>query len=512
MLKIRNALLSVSDKEGIVQFARGLQEHGVRLLSTGGTYQTLKEAGLEVTAVEDVTGFPEILGGRVKSLHPKIHGGILARRDEPGDLEQLEELGIDTIDLVAVNLYPFEATVAKEGVSLAEACENIDIGGPAMIRAAAKNFAHVAVVVDPRRYSSILEALAEHGGIPRELAMELALEAFQRTGEYDGHIARYLSQQRGEGSFPSRLNFNLEQVASLRYGENPHQQAAFYRWDSGGLSLADVVQYQGKELSYNNYGDTSAALQILWEFEEPTAVAVKHANPCGIASAPDISTAYERARDADPVSIFGGIVALNRPVDASLARILSEIFLEVIVAPGYSPEALEIFQGKPNLRILELPLPQGQGSLVEMKSVLGGVLIQEVDGVLLDGQPKLVTKREATPEEYADLLFAWKAVKHVKSNAIVVAKDGQTLGVGAGQMNRITAAKLALDQAGEEAQGAVLASDAFFPFPDVVEAAAQAGIRAIIQPGGSIRDEESIKGADAAAIAMYFTGMRHFKH
>ncbi|MGI6559062.1 MAG: bifunctional phosphoribosylaminoimidazolecarboxamide formyltransferase/IMP cyclohydrolase [Limnochordia bacterium] len=513
-MKVRTALLSVYDKEGLEGFARGLAELGIRILSTGGTYSRLAAANIPVTSVSEVTGFPEILRGRVKSLHPKIHGGILACRQTPQDMEDLARHGIEPIDLVVVNLYPFEATVSRPGVTMDEARENIDIGGPAMIRAAAKNFPQVAVVVSPSRYQAVLEALRQDGGIPLSLSMELALEAFERTAAYDGQIVSFLAKQRGDSEpFPAKLNLQLDKVAELRYGENSHQRAAFYRESSLPVpSLAAARQLQGKPLSFNNINDASAALEILLEYDEPTAVAVKHTNPCGIASAQEIETAFIWAKEGDPVSIFGGIVALNRPVDKELAALLTEIFLEVIIAPSFTPAALETLAAKPNLRLLELPADVKREPYMDYKRVPGGLLVQEADVQLLGDAPQVVTRKEPTAAEQEDLLFAWRAVKHVKSNAIVVAKGKRTLGVGAGQMNRITAAQLALKQAGDEARGAVLASDAFFPFPDVVQAAAAAGITAIIQPGGSLRDEESIKAADEAGISMLFTGMRHFKH
>jgi phosphoribosylaminoimidazolecarboxamide formyltransferase/IMP cyclohydrolase len=514
VIKVRTALLSVYDKEGLEGFARGLAELGIRILSTGGTYSRLAAANIPVTSVSEVTGFPEILRGRVKSLHPKIHGGILACRQTPQDMEDLARHGIEPIDLVVVNLYPFEATVSRPGVTMDEARENIDIGGPAMIRAAAKNFPQVAVVVSPSRYQAVLEALRQDGGIPLSLSMELALEAFERTAAYDGQIVSFLAKQRGDSEpFPAKLNLQLDKVAELRYGENSHQRAAFYRESSLPVpSLAAARQLQGKPLSFNNINDASAALEILLEYDEPTAVAVKHTNPCGIASAQEIETAFIWAKEGDPVSIFGGIVALNRPVDKELAALLTEIFLEVIIAPSFTPAALETLAAKPNLRLLELPADVKREPYMDYKRVPGGLLVQEADVQLLGDAPQVVTRKEPTAAEQEDLLFAWRAVKHVKSNAIVVAKGKRTLGVGAGQMNRITAAQLALKQAGDEARGAVLASDAFFPFPDVVQAAAAAGITAIIQPGGSLRDEESIKAADEAGISMLFTGMRHFKH
>jgi phosphoribosylaminoimidazolecarboxamide formyltransferase/IMP cyclohydrolase len=517
LITVKRALLSVSDKEGIVEFARGLAALGVELVSTGGTAQVLAAAGLPVRSVSDLTGFPEILGGRVKTLHPAVHGGILYRREVPEDEEQLAKLGIGSIDLVVVNLYPFAETIARPGVTLAEAIENIDIGGPTMIRAAAKNYRGVGVVVNPARYQEVLAELEENTGtLSEETAFRLAVEAFAHTAQYDAVISNYLGKLlAGKEGFPAHLSLTLTKLQDLRYGENPHQRAAFYG-EAGdvGPSLARARQLQGKPLSFNNINDGNAALELVREFSETTVVALKHTNPCGVATAESLLEAYRRAYEADPVSIFGGIVAVNRPVDVETARAMVEIFLEVIIAPGFDEEALEVLAQKPNLRLLEVPdLSQPVEPYLEYKGVRGGLLVQDSDVAQLDPQAlKVVTKKEPTAEQLHDLLFAWKVVKHVKSNAIVVAAGGQTLGIGAGQMNRVGAARIALEQAGDRAAGSVLASDAFFPMPDTVEEAARAGVRAIIQPGGSIRDEDSIKAADEAGIAMVFTGIRHFKH
>jgi phosphoribosylaminoimidazolecarboxamide formyltransferase/IMP cyclohydrolase len=511
---MRRALLSVSNKEGIVDFARGLVELGFEIVSTGGTARQLREAGVPVTYVSEVTGFPEILEGRVKTLHPAVHGGILARRT-PEHLVQLKAHGIAPVDLVAVNLYPFAATVARPGVSLEEAIENIDIGGPAMIRAAAKNYEHVVVVVNPDRYPVVLDALRCKGDVDLRLRLELAVEAFAHTAAYDSTIARYLGGLREDRDFPADFTLAGERVMLLRYGENPHQRAAFYREvPAVGAGVATARQWQGKELSYNNILDLHAALELVREFREPTAAIIKHNNPCGVATAGDPATAYRRAFEADPVSAFGGIVAFNCTVDEAAAREMAEIFLEAVIAPDFTPGALEVLRRKADLRVLSTgPLDQDGGYVYEVRQVRGGFLVQETDReVWREEDLRVVTRRRPTPEELTDLRFAMTVVKHVKSNAIVVVKDRQVLGVGAGQMNRVGAARIALAQAGEKARGAVLGSDAFFPFPDTVEEAARAGITAIAQPGGSLRDRESIEAADRLGLAMVFTGMRHFRH
>ncbi|AFH39023.1 bifunctional phosphoribosylaminoimidazolecarboxamide formyltransferase/IMP cyclohydrolase [Thermus thermophilus] len=494
------ALLSVADKRGIVDFARGLAELGFRLLATGGTYRALREAGLPVTYISDFTGFPEILEGRVKTLHPKVHAALLARPDQE---EELKALGLERIGVLAVNLYPFRETVAR-GASFAEALEQIDIGGPAMLRAAAKNHQAVLPVCDPEDYPRVLEALK--AGPSPDFRRELARKAFAHTALYDAAIAEWLSGEK----FPEEKLLALRREASLRYGENPHQEAALYRvvGERGPLLEAQVLQ--GKAMSFNNYLDAEAAWNLVSEFAEPACVAVKHQNPCGVALGETPLEAYRKAYEADPVSIFGGIMAFNRPLDGPTAEALAEVFLEVVLAPSFSPEARAVLARKKNLRLLQVPFP-AQGPYLDLRRLRGGVLLQDADAQdPID--PKVVTQKAPEEAHWRDLLFAWKVVKHVRSNAIVVAKGGQTLGIGVGQTNRLAAARHALEAAGEKARGAVLASDAFFPFDDVVRLAASYGIAAIIQPGGSVRDEDSIRAAEEAGIAMVFTGVRHFRH
>lgn len=508
----KRALLSVSDKQGIVELAQGLVKLGYEILSTGGTAKILVEQGVVVTPVSQVTGFPEILEGRVKTLHPKIHGGILAKRT-PDHLEQLKEQEIAPIDLVVVNLYPFKETVAKPEVTLEEAIENIDIGGPAMVRAAAKNHQYVAVVVNPQRYGEILSLLEEQGEIPLAVRRQLAFEAFSHTAHYDAMISQYLSgilAQEKEQELPQEFTLGGKKIQDLRYGENPHQKAAFYQVGDYGLAAAE--KYQGKELSFNNLMDLEAAWNLVLEFDEPACAIIKHTNPCGVAVAKNLKEAYTRAYEADPVSAFGGIVGLNREVDEETAKVLVEIFLEAVVAPGYTPQALEILKEKPNLRVLAVKAG-AKGKTLDIKTVSGGFLVQEKDQVEESPQWQWVTDKKVEEEKLLkDLQFAWKVVKHVKSNAIVTVKDGVTTGIGPGQTNRVGAAKIALSQAGPKAKGGVLASDAFFPFRDTVDLAAQYGISAIIQPGGAIRDEESITACNEHGIAMAFTGRRHFRH
>ncbi|GAB6934665.1 bifunctional phosphoribosylaminoimidazolecarboxamide formyltransferase/IMP cyclohydrolase [Calditerricola yamamurae] len=510
---IQRALISVSEKTGLIPFARELAALGVEIVSTGGTARVLREAGVPVTAISEVTGFPEILDGRVKTLHPRVHGAILAVRDNAEHRRQLAEHGIRPIDLVVVNLYPFRETIAKPGVTLAEAVEQIDIGGPCLVRAAAKNHAYVTVVTDAADYPLVLEQLKARGEVDPETRRRLAAKAFRHTAAYDAAVAQYLTEQTGE-VWPETFTLAVEKVQDLRYGENPHQQAAFYRTpDRRPGTLAAAEQLHGKELSYNNILDADAALALVQEFAEPAVVAVKHTNPCGVGTGETLLEAWRRAYEADPVSIFGGIIAANRPIDEETAQSMREVFLEIVIAPDFAPEALAVLKAKKNLRLLRVAIPDRPVPERRLVSVAGGVLVQTRDvRELTEADLRVVTERVPTAEELRDLLFAWRVVKHVKSNAIVVAKDGQTLGVGAGQMNRVGAARIALAQAGEKAKGAVLASDAFFPMPDTVEEAAKAGVTAIIQPGGSIRDADSIAEANRYGIAMVFTGVRHFRH
>jgi phosphoribosylaminoimidazolecarboxamide formyltransferase/IMP cyclohydrolase len=511
---IKRALISVSNKAGLKEFAGPLTEMGVEVISTGGTYKFLKEAGLPVTYITDVTGFPEILDGRVKTLHPNIHAGILALRS-PEHISQLNEHGIGAIDLVVVNLYPFRETIAKPGVTLEEAIENIDIGGPAMIRAAAKNYNNVLVVVDPDRYPDLLDAL-QKDSIDEKFRLLLAFEAFSHVSAYDAAIAGYLSEIAGKSSlFSSTLVLSAELAQSLRYGENPHQKAAFYRQPGAkDPSVGTAQQLSGKELSFNNILDLNSALALVSEFSGPSAVIVKHNSPCGASNADKLADAYLRAFEGDPTSAFGGIVALNRNVDAETAREMAKVFLEAIIAPDFSPEALQILSAKQNLRLLKTgPLSEKPADNLDLRKVRGGFLLQEIDlETVKTDQLKVVTKKQPTSEQLSELIFAMTVVKHVKSNAIVVTRDRQLIGVGAGQMNRVGSARIALGQAGERSRGAVMGSDAFFPFRDTADEAAKAGIAAIIQPGGSMRDEESITACDEHGIAMIFTGMRHFKH
>ena len=518
------ALLSVSNKEGLVPLAEGLLAAGYQLISSGGTAAALAAAGLPVTKVADHTGAPEILGGRVKTLHPRIHGGILAKRAEPGHQADLEAQGIPTIDVVVVNLYPFRETIARPDVSWDLAIENIDIGGPAMVRAAAKNHADVAVLTSPSQYPVFLEALAA-GALSSALRRQLALEAYSHTAEYDAAISTWLAQQlEAEAEADaSQLNLNLPARQSLRYGENPHQSATWYAQPGAGLGAGE--QLQGKELSYNNILDLEAALATVREFGyggqpaggnpfQPAAVVVKHTNPCGVATGNGSANALERALDADRVSAFGGIVAINGPVDAATAGHLTSLFLECVVAPAFEPEARELLAAKANLRLLELdPAAIERASRQQLRSVLGGVLVQELDDQPVDESVwQVVSQRQPTPQELEDLRFAWRLVRHVRSNAITVAKGGQSLGIGAGQMNRVGSARIALDTAAEKAKGAVLASDGFFPFDDTVRLAAEHGITAVIQPGGSVRDADSIAACDELGLAMVTTGRRHFLH
>jgi phosphoribosylaminoimidazolecarboxamide formyltransferase/IMP cyclohydrolase len=519
---IRRALISVSDKTGVVDFARGLAARAIEILSTGGTARVLRDAGVPVVDVADYTGFPEMMDGRLKTLHPKVHGGLLGRRGD--DDAVMAAHGIPPIDLVAVNLYPFEATVARPDCDLSMAVEHIDVGGPAMIRAAAKNHAAVTVVVDPEDYGELLETLAAEGGaVPEPMRLRLAVKAFEHTARYDGVIANYLGGllgEEGRGEFPHCLSLQFRRTQRLRYGENPHQQAAFYVEHAPEVgSVATARQLQGKELSFNNIADTDAALECVKQLEpRPACVIVKHANPCGVAVGHTLLEAYERAYRTDPTSAFGGIIAFNQALDAATARaIVDRQFVEVVVAPVVSDEALEVFAGKKNVRVLasgDWPLrPLGA---LDFRRVNGGLLAQDRDVALVRPEDlRVVTRRVPSEAQRADLLFAWKVAKFVKSNAIVYARDGATVGVGAGQMSRVYSARIAGIKAADEGlqvAGAVMASDAFFPFRDGIDAAAAAGVSAVIQPGGSVRDEEVIAAADEHGMAMVFTGMRHFRH
>jgi len=515
----RLALLSVSDKTGLVEFARQLvTEFDFALMSSGGTAKALQEADLPVTKVSDYTEFPEILGGRVKTLHPRIHGGILGRRDVAEDVEQMVAHQILPIDLVVVNLYPFEETIAKPDVTLSEAIENIDIGGPAMLRASAKNYAHLTVLCNPSQYETYLEQLRQHEHHPSiEFRQSCAIEAFSHTGDYDRAIASYLSQTQETSSTSSSTQEDFvlsgKQLQSLRYGENPHQSATWYQTGTTPTGWTAATKVQGKELSYNNLVDLEAARRIITEFTDlPAAAVLKHTNPCGVALAGTLFEAYEKALHADPVSAFGGIVALNHPIDMSTAGALTQTFLECVVAPECEPDAKEILAKKSKLRVLLLPDLQ-QGLKHTVKVIAGGLLVQASDDAVDNPDDwQIVTEKQPTTDQLEELLFAWKVCKHVKSNAIVVTRDRTTLGIGAGQMNRVGAVKIALEQAGEKAKGGILASDGFFPFDDSVRTAAAAGISAIVQPGGSLRDQDSIQAANELGLVMVLTGRRHFLH
>lgn len=520
--RIRRALLSVSDKTGLVDFARALAAQGAELVSTGGTARALAEAGLEVTEVSALTGFPEMMDGRVKTLHPKVHGGLLALRDDPAHQAAAAAHGIAPIDLVVVNLYPFEATVA-EGAARAAIIEKIDIGGPAMVRSAAKNHQFVAVVTDPADYPALADEIAAKGGLSLATRRRLAAAAFQATAAYDAAIAGWFAFADQGERLPQRLPLAFTRVQALRYGENPHQQAALYRAQGVAAGVAGAELVQGKPLSYNNIGDADGALALISEFRdaEPTVAIIKHANPCGVATAPSAAEAYRAARACDPVSAFGGIIALNRPLDGATAEAITELFTEVIIAPDADSDARAVIARKPNLRLLLAPLPDPARPGLVLRSVAGGVLVQTRDDRLVE-ELKVVTKRAPTPAELADMRFAWTVAKHVKSNAIVYAKDGATAGIGAGQMSRLDSARIAAWKARDAAAtagwpeprtiGSAVASDAFFPFADGLVAAAEAGATAVIQPGGSVRDAEVIAEADARGLAMVFTGLRHFSH
>ncbi len=518
MSRIQRAILSVTDKTGLADFARRLAGLGVELVSTGGTAKLLRDSGITVKDISELTGFPEMLDGRVKTLHPKVHGGILYRREDSCHRAAVAEHGIPTIDMVVVNLYAFEKTAAKPGVRFEELIENIDIGGPAMIRSAAKNFQDVAVVTSPADYGAIADEMAGSGSalsLSMETKWRLAQKAFATTAAYDSAIASTLERIGGDFTlhategFPHNLRLSFQKVMDLRYGENPHQKAAMYT-DGSGAGVANARQVQGKELSYNNIVDLQAAWDLAQEFDEPVCAIIKHTNPCGTATGQTLREAYVRALECDPVSAFGGVIGVNRPVDAAAADEMAKLFLEVIGAPAFDDGAKAAFASKKNLRLVEVPA--GQQNWV-LKNISGGILVQDADlHQLAEADLKVVTKRPPTPEEKRALLFAWKVCKHVKSNAILYARDGQTVGVGAGQMSRVESCKLGAMKAQLPLKGTVAASDAFFPFPDGVEEIAKAGATAIIQPGGSVRDREAIEAADRFGLAMIFTGVRHFRH
>ena len=516
--KIQRALLSVTDKTGLVDFARTLSALGIELISTGGTAKLLRDFGIAVKDVSELTGFPEMLDGRVKTLHPKVHGGILHRREDPKHVAAVEEHGIQPLDMVVVNLYAFEKTAAKPGVAFQELIENIDIGGPSMIRSAAKNFQDVAIVTSPADYQAVADELQrENGTLSKATKWRLAQKAFATTAAYDSAIASTLERISPEGNeppaeaaaFPASIRFSFQKVLDLRYGENPHQKAAMYS-DGSGAGVANAHQIQGKELSYNNIVDLQAAWDLAQEFDEPVCAIIKHTNPCGTATGKTLAQAYKRALECDPVSAFGGVIGVNRPIDLEAAEEMHKLFLEVIAAPGFDEAAKTKFASKRNLRLVEVKRADQRWVL---KNVSGGMLVQDVDNrPLAPADLKVVSKRAPTAEETRALLFAWKVCKHVKSNAIVYARDGQTVGVGAGQMSRVDSAKIGAMKAQLPLKGTVAASDAFFPFPDGIEEIAKAGATAIIQPGGSQRDPEVIEAADRLGLAMLFTGVRHFRH
>jgi phosphoribosylaminoimidazolecarboxamide formyltransferase/IMP cyclohydrolase len=518
MRPIQRALISVTDKTGVVEFARGLAARGVEILSTGGTADLLRNNGVAVVLIADYTGFPEMMDGRIKTLHPKIHGGILARRSLDSHRQSMADHGIRPIDLVAINLYPFEATTARADCVLEEAVENIDIGGPAMIRSAAKNFEDVVVVVRPADYPEILREMGENGGaVTHGTRFRLSRDAFAATARYDSLIAEYFSRQvEPSNPFPRFFQYPFEKIQDLRYGENPHQAGAVYRDPRPAPS--DVVsarQLQGKELSYNNYLDLNAVWELAVEFDMGAVVIVKHSNPCGVATGEDQLDVFIRARETDPVSAFGGVLGFNRTLTAATAGEILKNFVEVVVAPGYEAGALELFAAKKNVRVMEMPALPGKNSVrsADIRRIGGGILVQDVDRIVLEpARLKTVTRRAPSAEEMASLVFAWTVAKHVKSNAIVYARDGETVGIGAGQMSRVDSARVGIDKAQKPVPGCVMASDAFFPFRDSIDAAAKSGITAVIQPGGSIRDAEVIQAADEFNMSMVFTGIRHFRH
>lgn len=510
---MKRAMISVSDKTGVVDFAKSLIQRGYEIISTGGTAALLRAEGLAVLEAEEVTGFPECLDGRVKTLHPRIHGGVLARRDNGEHMSTLAKLEIQTIDLICVNLYPFKKTVARPEHTLEEAIENIDIGGPSLLRAGSKNYRFVTVVTDAKDYGTVLEHMEEDGGVPEHIRFALAAKAFQHTAAYDAHIGQYLAKAAGLDPFSGQVTLTYERKQELRYGENPHQKAAWYtapEEEPAGIAAAEILH--GKELSYNNIGDADGAVAIVKEFQEPCCVAVKHANPCAVAVADHAAEAYRRAHDADPVSIFGGILAFNCTVDEACAQEINRIFIEIVIAPAFTEQALTILQSKKNIRILKLDgMMEQSRQNIEFKRVEGGLLMQDKDANTQEKRT-VVTKKSPTETESADLDFAMKVCKHVKSNAVVLAKDGVTVGVGGGSVSRIWAAQAAIERAGAKAKGAVMASDAYFPFDDVVRACAAAGVSALMQPGGSVNDALSVQACDETGIAMVCTGVRHFKH
>lgn len=514
------ALISVSDKNGIVELAKNLNKLNVEIISTGGTAKKLREKGINVKDVSEITEFPECLDGRVKTLHPKIHGGLLALRDNKDHMDEISKLNIEPIDLVVVNLYPFKETILKKNVTREEAIENIDIGGPTMLRAAAKNYQSVSVIVDPNDYEILLKELEEKGSVSEETNLYLASKVFQHTAHYDTLIFDYLKKENNNDLFPKYLTLTYEKLEDMRYGENPHQKGSFYKEISNDTgNLTEALQLHGKSLSFNNINDTNGALELIKEFDEPTVVGCKHANPCGVGSGENLLTAYKKAYEADPVSIFGGIIVANREIDEKIAEEINKIFIEIVVAPDYTYKALEILKEKKNIRILKLKdLNKTSENSYDLKKVSGGLLIQDKDTQLFKNNDyEVVTNRKPTELEIQDMIFAWKVVKHTKSNGIAIVKNKQSIGIGPGQVSRIWACKQAIEHAeehfGEEILvDSIMASDAFFPFADSIEAAKEAGIKVIIQPGGSIRDQEVIDACNEADIAMVFTGMRHFKH
>lgn len=511
---MKRALISVSDKTNLVPFVSELTKLGFEIISTGGTKKALEAAGIQTIGISEITNFPEIMDGRVKTLHPNVHGALLCVRDNPDHVKQLQSLNIAYIDLVCVNLYPFKETVLKHGVSHEEIIENIDIGGPSMLRSASKNYKFIPVICDPKDYTRVIDELKAHGETLLATRAQLAAKVFRYTARYDAMIADYLTNKSDEEKFPESFTITYDKVQDLRYGENPHQRAAFYKGMNPQYSIANAKQLHGKELSYNNIQDGNAAIEILKDFEgQPTVVVLKHMNPCGVGIGATIEEAWEKAYDADPISIFGGIVAMNAPLNVAVAEKLSKIFLEIIIAPAFDKAAFDMLAKKRNIRLMKLDTSLEVNAKYKITNVNDGLLVQDIDDhKITEEDLRCVTNRKPTDEEIKQLLFAWKVVKHVKSNAVVLVKDNMTVGVGAGQMNRVGAAKIAIEQAEEKAKGAIMSSDAFFPMADTVERAAAVGITAIIQPGGSIKDQLSIDVCNEHGIAMVFTGVRHFKH